>query len=190
MPDVRTITGIELVKLGRWEASNAVFRVTPADLRSAVEAHQAGVKRKPVLKIGHDDDRDSDPAMGYVDNLRLSADQTTLLGDFVNVPARLAELIPYAYPDRSVEALVDYHHQSTGTTWPLVIDAVALLGAIGPGVSELRSLQAVGDLYGVAAAASADTLVYLRSPNRRRDIAVAVAAARRRRAQRTPQQKG
>lgn len=192
MADVRTIAGVELVKVGRWEASTGVFRVTKADLVSAVDAHRAGIKRKPVLKIGHSDADDRVPALGYVDNLRVSADGNTLLGDFVNVPARLAELIPLAYPDRSIEGFTDYYHQSTGTTWPLVIDAVAL-GAVAPGVSDLTSLQAVGDLYGVAARVSTptDTLVYLRCPNPTRNRAVAVAAARRRRAQRIPtQQKG
>lgn len=190
MPDVRTITGVELVKVGRWEASTGVFRVTKVDLVSAVNAHNAGVKRKPVLKLGHDDSDDSAPALGYVDNLRLSPDGNTLLGDFVNVPARMAELIPLAYPDRSIEGFVDYYHQSTGTTWPLVIDAVALLGAVAPGVSDLKSLQPA-DLYGIAAASAPDTLIFLRCPNTTRARAVAVAAARRRRAQRIPlQQKG
>ena len=193
MPDVRTIPGVELVRVGRWETSTGVFRVTKVDLISAIDAHNAGVKRKPVIKLGHDDSRGDAPAMGYVDNLRLSADGNTLIGDFVNVPARLAELIPFAYPERSIEGYTDYYHQSTDTTWPLVIDAVALLGAVGPGVADLKSLQAVGDLYGVAAGAStaADTLVFLRCPNTARERAVAVAAARRRRTQRIPlQQKG
>lgn len=189
VPDVRSIPGVELVKVGRWEASTGVFRVTKVDLVSAIDAHRAGVKRKPVIKIGHDDSRDDAPAMGYVDNLRLSADGNTLLGDFVNVPSRLAELIPFAYPERSIEGFVDYYHQSTGTTWPLVIDAVALLGAVGPGVADLQSMQAA-DLYGIAASHSVDALVFLRCPNTTRDRAVAVAAARRRRAQRIPTQKG
>ena len=187
MADVRTIAGIELVKVGRWEISTGVFRVTPADLVSAVEAHKAGVRRKPVLKIGHGDEDDRAPAMGYVDNLRLSSDGNTLLGDFVNVPTRLAEVIPLAYPDRSVEGFADYYHQASGTTWPLVLDAVALLGAVGPGIADLKSLQAA-DLYGIAARVSAatDTLVFLRCPNTDRQRTVAVAAARRRRAQRIP----
>lgn len=190
MPDVRTIPGVELVKVGRWEISNGVFRVTKVDLLSAIQAHEAGVMRKPVIKIGHDDSRDNAPAMGYVDKLRLTEDGQTLLGDFVNVPTQLAELIPFAYPERSIEGFVDYYHQSTDTTWPLVLDAVALLGATGPGVADLKSLQAVGNLYGVNAASS-PSLVYLRCPNRARDRAVAVAAARRRRTQRIPEhQKG
>lgn len=170
--DVRTITGVELVKLGRWEISNMVMRVTPADMQSMIDAHRAGVKRKPAIKIGHDDTRfDGAPAMGYVDHLRLSSDGATLLGDYVNVPAMLADLIPYAYPERSIEAYIDYRHQASGTTWPMVIDAVALLGAFGPGVTDLTSLQAVADLYGVTVAA--------------RQRTVAVAAARRRRNQRS-----
>ncbi|QNI06500.1 hypothetical protein GAN17_09465 [Mycobacterium kubicae] len=177
MPDLRTIPGVELVKVGRWEVSTGVFRVTKADLRSAVEAHQAGVLRKPVIKIGHDgDERDTDPALGYVDNLRLTDDGNTLVGDFVNIPAKLAALIPLAYPSRSIEGKVDYYQQSADRTWPLIIDAVALLGATAPGISELKSLEAVGDLYGVAAAHS-------------QAVAVA-AAARRRRANRLITTKG
>ena len=129
MADVRTITGVELVKVGRWDISTGVFRVTRADLVSAIDAHQAGVRRKPVLKVGHGDEDDKAPAMGYVDNLRLSSDGNTLLGDFVNVPARLAEVIPLAYPDRSIEGFTDYYHQSTDTTWPLVLDAVRRITA-------------------------------------------------------------
>lgn len=195
MADLRTIPGVELAKVGRWEAMTGVFRVTKADLRSAVEAHQAGVLRKPVIKIGHDDDRDTDPAMGYVDNLRLTNDGNTLVGDFVNVPARLAALIPLAYPERSVEAFVDYYEQSTGRTWPLIIDAIALLGATGPAISELQSLQGVGDLYGVAAhRALEDPIKRVLFPNfeglDRQRRAVAVAAARRRRTNRQTTTKG
>ena len=189
MADLRTVAGVELAKVGRWEVSTGVFRVTKADLASAVEAHQAGVLRKPVIKIGHDSERDTDPAMGYVDNLRLTDDGNTLIGDFVNVPAKLAALIPLAYPDRSVEAFTDYHQQSTGRTWPLIIDAVALLGAVGPGISELQSLQGVADLYGVAAhRAPADALkplfLNLGALDRQRRAVVVAAAARRRRANR------
>lgn len=169
MPEVRTLRGIELTKVGRWDASTGVLRVTPRDLVSAVEAFKAGVIHRPALKLGHVDPLgEGDPAMGTVDNLRLSADGQTLIGDFVGVPAKLASIMPSAYPNRSIEAAQDFEDQ-TGRTWPMVILAVALLGAVEPAISELRSLADVEDLYAASVRRT-----------------VAVAAARRRRIHRVP----
>lgn len=188
MPDLRTIRGVEMLKVGTWDAhttSGEPWTVTAADLLSAVEAYKAGLML-PVVKIGHRDQRfDGEPAMGTVTNLRLSGNGKTLLGDFAGVPARLAAILASAYPHRSVEALVNY--EQDGKTWPLVIEAVALLGAAAPAV---KGLADVGNLYGVAA-----SRVSIRSTGRPRIIAalarldtrnraVRVAAARRRRTQR------
>lgn len=182
MVDVQTVRGVELIKAGTWQIEAGEWTVTPDDLVSAIEAHRAGVLRKPVIKIGHSDPRfDGSPALGYVDNLRLTAGGTVLVGDLVNVPGPVAKLLPHAYPDRSVEALRDYEDH-TGKVWPLVLDAVALLGATAPAISSLQSLQDVGTLYGVAAkriTIPAD----LTDPRTRRRT-VAVAAARRHRTHR------
>lgn len=182
MPDLRSIRGIELVKVGRWQISTGEWTVTAADLVSAVEAHRAGILRKPVVKFGHTGLGDAAPALGYVDNLRLADGGNTLVGDLTNVPAAVATLLPHAYPDRSVEALRNYTDH-TGRTWPLVLDALALLGATAPGVGALKSLQDVGELYGVAA-----SRVSIPAPANL-DRAVRVAAARRARTQR-PTTKG
>lgn len=171
MVDVRTLRGIELVKLGRWDAMYGTFRVTEQDLVSAIEAFRAGVVHRPALKLGHIEPiGEGDPAMGVVDNMRLSPDGQTLLADFIGVPAKLAAIMPNAYPHRSIESIQDFRDQQ-GRVWPLVITAVALLGAVEPGITELKSLADVEELY--AAQAS-------------RDRAVMVAAARRRRTQRSP----
>ena len=87
-----------------------------------------------------------------------------MIGDFVGVPAKLASILPYSYPHRSVEAVYDFRDQQ-GREWPMVILAVALLGAHGPAVTALKSLADVEDLFAA----------------RTRDCAVKVAAARRRR---------
>jgi hypothetical protein len=180
--DLHTIRGVELIKVGTWEISTGEWTVTPEDLVSVIEAHRAGVLRKPVVKIGHNDPRfDGNPALGYVDNLRLAAGGQTLVGDLVNVPGPVAKLLPNAYPDRSVEALCDYTDQS-GRTWPLVLDALALLGATAPGIDSLQSLHDVGALYGVAA--KRVTLAITARPETRIRT-VQVAAARRRRTHRT-----
>lgn len=184
MPDLRAIPGVELIKVGTWDISTGTWIVTPADLQSVIAAHRAGIRRKPVIKLGHTGPMaDAEPALGYVDNLRLTDDGNTLVGDLVNVPASVATLIPLAYPNRSVEALQHYTDH-TGRTWPLVLDALSVLGATAPGISTLESLADVGALYGIAA-----SRVH-RSDHTTIHRTVTVAAARRRRAQRTLTQKG
>ena len=186
MPNLRTIRGVELVRVGTWEISTGEWTVTPDDLRAAVAAHAAGVLRRPVLKIGHTDPRfDGGPALGRIDNLRISDDGNTLVGDFVDVPSAIASLLPHSYPSRSVEALIDYTAPD-GTVWPLVLTAVALLGQTAPGVETLADIT---DLYGVAAS-SARRVVVAATPPRgggpaSRARAVAVARARRTRNTRT-----
>jgi hypothetical protein len=187
VPDLRTVRGIELVKVGTWQISTGEWTVSPSDLQSAVAAHKAGVLRRPVIKLGHQDPGFEGPALGYVDNLHLADGGNTLVGDLVNVPAAVANLLPRAYPDRSVEGLVDYEDPSTGQVWPLVLTACALLGASAPGVDTLKSLQDVAALYGVAAAARRITIAasaFHPDPAAARHRAVAVAAARRRRTNR------
>ncbi|SHP29012.1 Uncharacterised protein [Mycobacteroides abscessus subsp. abscessus] len=180
------------MKVGSWEISTGTWAVTTADLQAAVAAHAAGVLRKPVIKLGHAGPmRDAAPALGHVDGLRLTDDGQTLVGDLVNVPARLAAVLASAYPDRSVEALIDYQ-DTDGTVWPLVLSALSLLGATAPGIDTLRSLQDVTDLYGVAASRriALATGQFRVNPEmgpgaETRARAVAVAAARRRRNHRT-----
>ena len=70
--DLRTIPGVELIRCGVWDLSTGPWTVTPADLVAAVAAHRAGVLRKPVVKIGHLDERfDGEPALGHLDNLTI-----------------------------------------------------------------------------------------------------------------------
>jgi hypothetical protein len=177
--DLQTITGVELVKVGTWQISTGDWTVTPQDLASAVDAHSAGVLRKPVLKVGHDDPRfDGGPALGRVDNLRLADNGDTLVGDFIDMPKAVAALVPRAWPDRSVEALIDYEAPD-GTVWPLVLTAVALLGEVAPGVS---TLAGISELYGVAAKRVTLSTIATRPDTRGRTVAV--AAARRRRTHR------
>lgn len=184
-PALRTLRGIDLVKVGRWAASTGEFNPTAADLVAAVEAHRAGVLRKPVVHLGHDGPMgDAAPALGYVDNLRVTDNGQTLVGDLVNVPAAVAVLVPHAYPDRSVEALLDYTAPD-GRRWSMVLTGLALLGAAAPAVASLRSLQDVAALFGVPVAATGRGVAVRLSTGPARPLAVAVAA-RRRRSHRTP----
>lgn len=186
VPSVRTIRAVELVRVGTWEISTGDWVVTADDLRSAVAAHAAGVLPRPRLKIGHTDPRfDGGPALGRVDNLRVTDGGNTLVGDFVDVPAAVASLLPHSYPSRSVEALLDYEAPD-GTVWPLVIQAVALLGSTAPGIETLADITG---LYGVAASSARRVVVAatpaVGRPADHRSRAVAVARARRTRSART-----
>lgn len=182
--DLRTIPGVELIRCGVWDLSTGPWTVTPDDLVAAVAAHRAGVLRKPVVKIGHLDERfDGEPALGYVDNLRIVDGGQTLLGDLVGVPALLADVAASAYPDRSVEGIQGFT-DATGQTYSFVLSGLALLGATAPGVSTLRSLADVGQLYGLAAATGRRVIrLHTTTPgvtDSRRRVVVRAAAARRR----------
>jgi len=182
--DLRTLPGVELIRCGTWDLSTGPWTVTPADLAAAVAAHQAGVLRKPVVKIGHLDERfDGEPALGHVDNLTITDGGHTLLGDLVGVPALLADVAAAAFPDRSVEGIQGFTDPS-GTSYSFVLTAVALLGATAPGVSTLRSLADISQLYAAAAATGRRVIrLHTTAPgvtDSRRRVVVRAAAARRR----------
>ncbi len=152
MPNLVTVPGVELMRTGTWNISTGEWSVTPELITAAIRAHQANVLRKPVIRLGHNDPRFSgDPAVGYIDNVRASEDGSTLLGDLVGVPQWLADIMPSAYPDRSIEGLYDYTAPD-GSSHEFVLTGLALLGATRPGVESLRSLQDVARLYDIAAA--------------------------------------
>lgn len=182
--DLVTIEAVELATVGHWEASTGPFDVDRALLEQLVEAHQAHVMRHPVIKLGHTDPRfDGQPAVGYVDNLRIDGD--VLLGDFAGVPKAFADIAATAFPDRSVEIFYEFTDQA-GKTWPAVLTAVALLGASAPAVSALTSWQGVADLYTAATVSGPrvqriSTTTAVPESSRRtteRDRAALIAAAR------------
>lgn len=151
-PVLVTVPGVELIHTGTWEISTGTWTVTPADLYAAVAALDCPSVRRPVLKLGHVDPRfDGEPAIGWVDNLAVSATGYELVGDYRGLPAWLADILPSAYPDRSIEGRYDYVCQ-IGHMHPFVLEAVALLGVVGPGVGTLTSLQDLAARFGVAAA--------------------------------------
>lgn len=175
-----TVTGVELIKVGTHEISTGTWTVITDMLESAVAAAAAGVLRRPPLKLGHDDPRfDGEPAVGYVDNLRVTADGTTLVGDYVGMPQWLADVLASAYPSRSVEGVHDVE-AADGTRYPFVLTACALLGVTNPGISTLADIPAH---FGVAA--KAVSVVVPATHTQPTALAVALANARRtRRAQR------
>jgi hypothetical protein len=77
-----------------------------------------------------------------VTNLRVTDGGNTLVGDFTDIPGWLSHILPETWPQRSIEASLDY--SDNGRTWPFVLTAVALLGTEWPAVSTLADLR---DLY-------------------------------------------
>lgn len=145
-----TWPGVELVAAGTWDALYGTCTVTLGDLAAAVAALECPGVRRPPLKLGHeepdpDDDGvrwDGEPAVGWVDGMRLSDNGCKLLGDYVGLPEWLGENLDSAYPNCSVEMMRDFRCQ-IGHVHPVVITAVALLGVGQPAVGVLKSLQDV-----------------------------------------------
>ncbi|KWW97408.1 hypothetical protein LI90_4380 (plasmid) [Carbonactinospora thermoautotrophica] len=139
-----TIRGVELVRVGTWHASTGVTQITREDLEAIVTAYgDPEVDRAPI-KLGHVDQRfnDGEPALGWVENLRLSDDGRTLVGDLVGMPARLAEIAPTAYRRRSVEIAWGVRTPS-GRTYRAVLTGLALLGVSRPAVKGLADVLAL-----------------------------------------------
>ncbi|HKN57152.1 MAG TPA: phage protease [Amycolatopsis sp.] len=151
-PVLATIANVELAQTGTWQLKSGPTTFTPNDFVSAVAALDCPAVHNPIVKIGHTDPRfDGEPAVGWIGNMASVDDDRTLVGDYKGVPGWLAEILPAAWPQRSVEGEFDFRCQM-GHTHPFVITAVALLGVNQPGVGTIASLQDVADLYGVVAA--------------------------------------
>ena len=157
-----TIPGVELVKVGTWgghaltEAAqedkdkHGGVKITEEMVVAMAEAGQDSEVALAPMKPGHFDDRfDGQPAMGWVRNLRVSDDKTTLLGDLVDIPVPLYPLIKTGYKQRSVEYGLD-HVTPSGKKYAAVLTGLALLGTQAPAVT---SLAEMADVY----ASKADT---------------------------------
>jgi hypothetical protein len=68
-------------------------------------------------------------------------DGQKLLGDLVDVPKWLADILASAYPNRSIEGR--FKKEVNGHEYRLVITDLSLLGVVWPGVSSLADLQSL-----------------------------------------------
>jgi hypothetical protein len=179
-----TVPNVMLVRVGVHDISTGTWTVTRADLADAVAAHRAGVVRDAVVKLGHEQPLGSGaPALGRVRRLRLTDNGDVLVGDLVDVPRAVAAMMPSAWPSRSVEGYSGY--EAGGRSYGFVLTAVALLGAELPGIPDLADIDAVGELYGVAASHGRRVVIASAANPTDRARAVAVARARRARRART-----
>jgi hypothetical protein len=142
-----TVPNVPLAETGiEYPASTGPVTLTEDDLRDMVESQGDPGIVSPRLKLGHSDPRfngevlDGEPAFGTAQNLRLENSGQTVVADFVGVPSWLANILPTAYPNRSIEGNFDVH-TATGHSWRFVCTDVALLGVIWPGISTLDDLQ-------------------------------------------------
>lgn len=148
-----TKTGVELVSVGTWDASTGKTRVTAQNLADMIAASLDPHADAAPLKVGHDDDRfqdadgnppstrDGEPAYGWVQNLRLSEDGKTLVGDLVGVPKMLADVMETALRRRSVELV--RNETVGGKRYSAVLTGLALLGVQAPAVKGLADLRAL-----------------------------------------------
>lgn len=161
-----TIANVEVAKVGTYDTSTGPLVLSAGSLASMLKAFDAKVSRQPVIKLGHADPvNDGMPSVGWLDNLRLSDDGQALIADLCGVPQWLADAMPSAYPDRSIEAAIDYT-DADGQVWPLVLDGLALLGAMQPAMGNLADVREL-----VAASrphASATRVAAARARRRRR----------------------
>ena len=162
MPQLVTVPDVEIVAAGTWDLSTGPATFTTEDLAAAIQAAQCPAVGSPILKLGHIDPRfDGEPAVGRVTNLRITSSGSKITGDLAGMPAWLGDVLPSAYPNRSIEGSYNFRC-SVGHVHPFVITALALLGVTPPGVGVLSNLGDIAGLYGVAASGGEGPLWRLR----------------------------
>jgi len=137
-----TFKDVQLVKAGTWGGMTGRSTITPEDLADAVAAYADPEIDRGVLKIGHDGDLNlatGQPALGWIENLKLSDDKQTLIGDLTDIPSKLAAIIPRAFRRRSVEMTLGAKTPS-GKTYRAALTGLALLGAKAPAVKGLDDI--------------------------------------------------
>lgn len=166
-PKFVTVKDVELVSAGmQWPSAGGPVTITLEHLADAALAGEDTLITPPRLKIGHSDPRfqdtadDHDPyfdgeaAFGTITNMHLVNDGAVLVGDYTNVPAWLAAVLPSAYPSRSIEGAYEIGEGSggklearwdvetpAGRHYSFVLTACALLGLAAPAVKDIEDLQ-------------------------------------------------
>jgi hypothetical protein len=140
---------VELARTGTWGLSTGVWRAAPEDFAAAVAALRCPAVRRPYVRVGHQDSRfaasDGDPAIGWIENLRVDAGGNVLVGDYVGIPTWLDGVLASAYPDRSIEGAYN-RRCALNHVHPFVLDGVALLGVTRPGVGTLKPIGGLDDV--------------------------------------------
>lgn len=153
--DLVTVKNIPMISTGiDYPVSTGIITVTAEMLQDVVMSQDDPAIHPPRTKLGHDDPRfnlsilpngdvlDGEPSLGTWINLHLDENGQTLMGDLAGCPRWLADIMATAYPNRSIEGNFDVE-TVTGHKWKLCLNAVALLGVIGPGITTLDDLPLI-----------------------------------------------
>lgn len=153
-----TLQDIPVCETGiAYPASTGPFTLTSSMIAEAVLSQEDPHIVPPRVKIAHSDNpingdlqelfdavndgRDaSQPSLGTIQNLRASDDGQTMIGDFYGLPAWLAAILETAYPARSIEGGF-WKNDANGKEYAFMLEAVSLLGVVGPGCTSLEDLQ-------------------------------------------------
>jgi len=132
----------EIFSVGVWNGE-AFTRETLVEIAANFERFRGQIK--PPLKFGHDDrqtllgQKDGDPALGWVERLRVEGDR--LLATFAQVPPVVFQAVRSGRY-RRVSAEIYTHVRQGGQNLGKALKAVALLGADLPAVNNLKDLTA------------------------------------------------
>jgi hypothetical protein len=156
---LKSIKGAHIFSVGTWNRST----FTEADLDAIVSAFNELMQTGRVpLKFGHNDDQpltDGQPALGWVE--RVWRDGSKLFADFAEMPTVVYNAIKSKlYRFVSIELLKNAERD--GKKYPYVLDAVALLGADPPAVTNLDELNALATMTRIAYTASGERLAFKR----------------------------
>lgn len=154
-PQLTTRANVEICKTGiEYPLSSGPTTFTPEDLAQAVAAQDDPAIAQPRIWLGHPDDPrihgkraaggppSGEPAVGKVVNMRLVEDGNAIVGDLEGIPLWLNNILASAFPSRSIEGNFDVE-TVTGHKWRLVINGLALLGVVWPGVSTLEDIASL-----------------------------------------------
>ncbi len=158
MPEYVVVPDVELVTVGTWHGTPTTTFTLEDLVDMLVAANDDPLITAARVKLGHDrwqlhpegavalGDYDpfwgGEPAFGSVRDLRLDEDGVRLIGDFHEVPAWLADALPSAWPNRSIEWRNDVETEG-GRRYSRVLTAVALLGVRLQAVSDLADIQRI-----------------------------------------------
>ncbi len=133
------IKGVEVFSAGTWNKDP----YTVNDLHGMVQSFNSLKEGwRPFLKLGHDDKQkivksSGLPAVGWVENMYVQGEK--LYADMDNIPEKVFKLIKSkAY--RKVSCEIYYDLDVLGIKYPMVVGAIALLGAEQPGVMNLTDI--------------------------------------------------
>jgi hypothetical protein len=153
--ELDTIFGVELVSIGQWLTSTGPREFTKAMLDAIIASQDDPSIKPPRLILGHTPDEEpymesvspngkdgffgEQPTIGKFVNLRMNDAENTIIADLVGVPKWLAEILPTAFPNRSVE--VYYNVTTAKAKYAAIMPRVAALGINLPAVASLADLQ-------------------------------------------------